>query len=442
MSYSKNLKQNNKELQEIEFLKKTLKTRDLELARLKKKYISALKKLDRLSKILAQRDLERSQIIKKREKELVELEESRRALLNILEDAQESKILAETEKDKISTIVANLYDGLLVFDKDNKLILLNPQAETLLGIKAQDILGKTFSELYLFPALKPLLETIAFEGKRISRKEFSIKPGLTLEISSIPLLRQKEGTDLGDLIILHDVTREKLVERMKTEFVSVAAHQLRTPLSVIKWTLKMILDRELGEINKDQEDFLQKIYQSNQRMISLINDLLNVARIEEGRYLFKTTPTNFEQIVQSVIESSKREIDIKKIKLKFEKPASQSRVLVDIEKITLVVQNLLDNAIKYTPEGGEVTISLRYDTKELEFSIKDTGIGIPKDQQERVFSRFFRATNAIKRETEGSGLGLFIVKNIIDAHGGRIWFDSEEGRGSTFYFTLPLEKSA
>jgi signal transduction histidine kinase len=225
---------------------------------------------------------------------------------------------------------------------------------------------------------------------------------------------------------------------MKTEFVSISAHQLRTPLSAIKWTLKMFLDGDLGKITKEQGEFLEKIYQSNERMINLINDLLNVTRIEEGRYLYNPVLADIVQICQSVIDSYKEEMEKKNLKFIFEKPKELPKVRVDVEKISLAIQNLLENAIRYNREGGEIEITLEEKEGKIKFSIKDTGIGIPKNQQHRVFIKFFRAPNALRMETEGSGLGLFITKNIIEAHGGKIWFESEEGKGTTFYFTLPV----
>jgi len=228
---------------------------------------------------------------------------------------------------------------------------------------------------------------------------------------------------------------------MKTEFVSIAAHQLRTPLSAIKWTLRMVLDGDFGPITEEQRDFMEKTYKSNERMITLINDLLNVSRIEEGRFLYKPILTDIESVVQFVIDSYKEEIEKRKIKFEFKKPEKKlPKVMLDVEKMRLAIQNLLENAIRYTQPEGRVTASLKYVKKEIEFSIKDTGIGIPKDQQERIFTKFFRGGNAIRLETKGSGLGLFIVKNIIEAHGGKIWFESKEGKGTTFYFTLPVKE--
>jgi len=368
-----------------------------------------------------------------------ELRKSTNALLNMLEDVEESRRKVEEERDKTGAIITNLTDGLLVFDEEGKLSLINPQAEDFFKVRGKEIIDKSIIELGTFPTIKPVVTLVGKEIKGIFRKEIQIKENLVLEVSTIPIMREEEK--LGTLMILHDITREKMIERMKTEFVSLSAHQLRTPLSAIKWTLRMLLDGDLGPILKEQREFIEKSYGSNERMINLINDLLDVTRIEEGRYLYKPVFANIEPIVQFVINSFKKEIEEKNLQFEFKKPEEKlPAVKVDVEKIKLAIQNLLENAIRYTRPGGEVIISLKYAKGEIELSIKDTGVGIPKDQQARVFTKFFRAANVIRMETEGSGLGLFIAKNIIEAHGGRIWFESEEGKGTTFYFTLPVGK--
>jgi PAS domain S-box-containing protein len=368
-----------------------------------------------------------------------ELRKSTNALLNMLEDVEESRRKVEEERDKTKLIITNFTDGLLVFDEAGKLSLINPQAEDFFKIKSKEVIGKSILELTEIPNLLSLVELLGKEIKGIFRKEIQIREGLNIEVSSIPIMREEE--QIGTLIVLHDITREKMIERMKTEFVSLAAHQLRTPISAIKWTLRMLLDGDLGKITEEQRDFIEKTYGSNERMINLINDLLDVTRIEEGRYLYKPVFTSIEPIVQFAINSFKKEMEGKKLKLEFKKPEKKlPEVKIDVEKIKLAIQNLLENTIRYTRLGGEVIISLKYLEGKIEFSIKDTGIGIPKDQQARVFTKFFRAANVIRMETEGSGLGLFITKNIIEAHGGRIWFESEEGKGTTFYFTLPVKK--
>jgi len=385
---------------------------------------------------------QKTQVLKTRTKEL---EESRVALMNMLGNVKEARKKAEEERDKTNTIITNFADGLLVFDPENKLSLINPRAEVFFKIKSREVIGKSVLELDSFPNLKPLiillgkpsLKTgVAREIKEMSKKELLLEKDLILEVSTISIMVGEERT--GTLVILHDVTREKIVEKLKTEFVSLSAHQLRTPLSAIKWTLQMLLDEDLGEITKEQREFIEKIYESNEKMIRLINDLLDVTRIEEGRYLYRPVLASLENEVQFVVNSYKEEIEKRKLKLEFKEPKKKlPQVMLDVEKMRLAIQNLLDNAIRYTHSGGQVTISLKGDKNKVEFRISDTGIGIPKDQQKRVFTKFFRGANAVKIETGGTGLGLYITKNIIEAHGGKISFKSEEGKGSTFYFSLP-----
>lgn len=381
-------------------------------------------------------------MVKEKTKELEQktkdLQASRRALMNILEDVDEARQRTEEEKNKTLAVITNFADGLFIFDERKTLSLVNPQAETFFRIKSEEVIGKAISELGGFPSLKSLVELIGLEIKEVFRREIQIKENLVLEVTTTPIVREKE--EIGTIVIVHDISREKMSERMKTEFVSLAAHQLRTPLSAIKWTLRMLLDGDLGEITEEQKNFIEKTYSSNERMISLINDLLNVTRIEEGRYLYKTALTDIESVIESVINYYKEEAENKKLKVELKKPKEKlPPVTVDVEKIKLAFQNIFDNAVRYNRIGGRVTVSLNCDKKEIEVIVKDTGLGIPNDQKERVFGRFFRAANVMRMETEGTGLGLFIAKNIVEAHGGKIWFESEENKGSAFHFTLPIK---
>ncbi len=369
-------------------------------------------------------------------KEFEELRGTREALLNILEDVEEARKEAEEERDKTLAIIENFPEGLLFFGGENELSSINPKARDFFNLEPENILGKDIGALRKISSLQPLMEILG-EELEVYQKELKIREGLVLEVSTIAITSAEEK--VGALVILRDVTREKIIERLKTEFVSIAAHQLRTPLSAIKWTLRMILDGDLGEIQQEQRKFLEGTYGSNERMIKLINDLLNVTRIEEGRFLYDIKSQDIIDIVKKVIDSLKQIAKRKRVKFSFKIPKKEiPQVEVDSEKISLAIQNLVDNAIHYTKSGGEVKVSLSYSKKEKQilFSVKDTGIGIPKEQQRRVFTRFFRAANAIRAETEGTGLGLFIAKNIVEAHGGKIWFESVENKGTTFYFTL------
>jgi signal transduction histidine kinase len=318
--------------------------------------------------------------------------------------------------------------------------LINPTAEDLLDVKAIEVIGDHLLKKTSFSKFEKVLNLLRKEDeKNISREELKLEENLIIEVSTVKV--QRGDKRIGTLVTLHDITREKLVERLKTEFVSLSAHQLRTPLSAIKWTLKMILDGDMGEINEEQKDLLRKTYNSNERMISLINDLLNVTRIEEGRYIYKKKLVDLSSLVKEIVKNYKEESKRRGLSFKFKAPKGKiPEIKMDPDKIKLVITNLIDNAIRYTSEKGKVIVSLEKKKNNLEFSVEDSGIGIPEDQQERLFSKFFRASNAVRTETEGSGLGLFICKNIIDAHNGEVWFESEQGKGSKFYFSLPIKE--
>ena len=369
-----------------------------------------------------------------------ESEQSRVALMNMLEDMEDLRRRAEEEKEKTLTIITNFADGLLFFDSSDDLALANPQIEVCFAVTKEDILsviGKKISELEKVAGFKPLVELVGGSLKKISRKELFLSEKLVLEVSSLEV-SSRHGK-IGTLVTIHDITREKTVERMKTEFVSIAAHQLRTPISAIKWTLRMILDGDLGPINEEQRDFLDKTYKSNERMINLINDLLNATRIEEGRHLYNLILVNLEDIISALAATYSELFKQKNLTLELEKPKMiLPQVKIDVEKMRLVISNLIENAIKYTPIGGKIYISVGCDAANIRVSVRDTGMGILKDQESRIFTKYFRGSNAIRMETEGTGLGLFIAKNIVETHGGKIEFISQEGKGTTFTFFVPV----
>lgn len=368
-----------------------------------------------------------------------ESENSRVALMNMLEDMEDLRRRAEEEKEKTLAIITNLADGLMFFDARDHLALINPRMEKFFDIsraESKSMIGKNVAGCFRASELKNLADLMVGGLKNISRKELFLDEKNVFEISVSEVLGH--AGKIGTILLAHDISREKMVEKMKTEFVSIAAHQLRTPISAIKWTLRMILDGDLGPINEEQKEFLDKTYKSNERMINLINDLLNVTRIEEGRHLYNLAVLDMEETIIGLMANYEDIARQKKIKLNFEKIAPIiPPVKVDIEKIKLAVSNLIENALKYTPAGGNVFVNLGEDGGMVFLEVKDTGIGIPADQQHRIFTKYFRSANAIKTETEGTGLGLFIAKNIVETHGGSISFVSEKDKGTAFSFTLP-----
>ncbi len=345
------------------------------------------------------------------------------------------------EEGKVRAMIDSLVDGLLIFDKEMRISLINPAAERILQVKKKDILGEKIDQMAKYPAVDKLYTALGESVEQIGRKYELVFEGIKKRFFHIVITPVEIAQEtVGMMVALHDITRSKEIERMKSEFVSVAAHQLRTPLSAVKWVIKSILDGDTGEVSPEQAELLEKGYKSNERMITLVNALLNIARIEEGRVVSDFTITSIERIIEGAVSSLDKLARDKKTRIIFQRPkTSLPKIKADIEKISLAVQSILDNAIRYNLVGGEVVVSAeKYDSKNIKVAVKDSGIGIPKSQQERIFSKFFRGDNAVKAETEGSGLGLFISKNIIESHGGKIWFESRTGEGTTFQFILPI----
>ena len=412
------------------------------LSKEKELRLEELVKLDITTKKLIRRELELTTTNKVLDKNIEDLEYSKKSL-------EEAKRKAEEERNKTMAIISNFSDPIIAFDKEGKLHLFNTAAQELLnltitGFEKTLITRDELSLNKLMPIMKcdmkvrkietdpeDLLNeeaTVLYKGKEITYK---VK---TVEIVG------KSGEYLGIMKIFFNLTREKIIDKLKSDFISIAAHQLRTPLSAIKWTLHMILEGDAGPINEEQKDLLSKGFESNERMINLVNDLLNVSRIEEGRFGYKFEEGNLQEVINAVVENMEKFIAKKHLKFMLKKAEGLPAVVFDKSKMTLVIQNLVENAIKYTPENGTVSIVIgKMNRSALVVRVQDTGVGIPKQDMGKLFSKFFRASNVMRMETDGTGLGLFIVKNIVEEHGGRVIVKSEEGRGTEFAFTLPLK---
>jgi signal transduction histidine kinase len=232
----------------------------------------------------------------------------------------------------------------------------------------------------------------------------------------------------------------RALDEAKDEFVSMASHQLRTPLTSIKGYLSMVLEGDAGDISETQKKMLGQAFFSSQRMVYLISDLLNVSRLKTGKFVIETKPVYLPDIVESELEQLHEGASAKDLKLTFTKPKTFATMTLDEMKLRQVIMNFTDNAIYYTPSGGKITVELKETSKSVEFTVKDSGIGVPKDQQHKLFTKFYRADNARKARPDGTGLGLFMAKKVIIAQGGSMIFSSKEGKGSTFGFSFPKEK--
>ncbi len=240
------------------------------------------------------------------------------------------------------------------------------------------------------------------------------------------------------VIITRSFERLAEASRMKSEFVNIVSHQLRSPLSNLKWTIELLMSGRLGKIEEDQIEYFRILKENSERMEELVSDLLIVSRIETATLPLKKEETSLENLINKLISEFQPFAKASNVEIEFKGQKDLPKILTDPFQIRLVIENLLDNATKYVKDSGKVKILLEERAKNLYFEIKDNGVGIPKEDQKYIFQKFFRSENILRYQTQGSGLGLYISKAIIEKSGGKIGFKSREGIGSTFWFTLSL----
>ena len=349
-------------------------------------------------------------------------------------------------------ILTSIGDGLVVVDKEGRINYVNKSFEEMLGWKASEIIGKSMVEVVpredmrgIGVLFKERILTQVLAGQKFVvdltnsfyyiRKDKSRFPASSIVA---PVVLNKKI--VGAVEVFRDITKEKEIDKAKTEFVSLASHQLRTPLSTVNWYSEMLLTGDIGDVTTEQKGYLEEIYNGNQRMVELVNTLLDVSRIELGTFFAESKPTDVVKLAQGAISEQKPQIGEKKIKISASFASGLPLVHTDPKLLRMVVQNLLSNAVKYTPDAGTIAVSLSlYTKKSVILKIADSGYGIPKNQQDKIFTKLFRADNVIGKDTEGTGLGLYIAKSIIEQSGGKLWFESVENKGTTFYATLPLK---
>jgi len=362
-------------------------------------------------------------------------------------EVEESKIRTEQERAKAEAILHSIGDGVFAVDLNYKVILMNSVAEQLSGFSFGEALGKYYRDIFHFVQEKtpdspyPLLaEEVIHTGivKKLANHTILVKKDQTkLPISdSAAPIKDNKGNIFGCIVVIRDASREREVEHSKDEFISIAAHQLRTPLGSMRWIIEMLLT--YSETPQKVRDKIELINKSNKRLIILVNDLLNVSRINQGKVQNEPQLTDICKVIKAAVLEIDAEAQKKKVAIDLRLDNAIPKIMIDPRRFRDVIQNILSNAVEYNAVNGKATIVAMLVANYIRISVADEGIGIPKGDQQRVFSKFYRAANAAKSDTAGSGLGLFLVKSYVEEWGGSVRFQSVEGKGSTFYLELPV----
>lgn len=378
------------------------------------------------------------------------------AMLNILEDARELEKKLKQERDLTKAVISSMAEGLLVAGRDGKVILMNQAASILLRVAPEDAIGKNINgvfrlfqnnqEDYNLPIdnliKEPNIININLEDNFYCKG--GIENSFPVAVIMASLMKTSyQGENISGVVVLfRNIAKEKSLDEAKSGFISIASHQLRTPLTSIRWFSEMLLDGDAGEITDEQKHFVERIYQGTDRMINLVNLLLQIARVEAGRVKIDPVPIDLKLLTEGVMMTLRTQLEEKKQKIEIAvTPSELPKIPIDEDVAWQIVQNLLTNAIRYSHEQGVIDVKIVCDDKkgEVLYAVADHGIGIPKEEQGRIFEKFYRADNALKHAPEGSGLGLNLVKKLVEDWEGRIWFESEEGKGTTFFFTISLK---
>ena len=381
------------------------------------------------------------------------LAEVAKQLAATAKDKEETRIKLEKTvaiikelSDRNEAILSSIGEAALACDKKGQILLFNKMAEEITGISKKEAIGTHLSKIVNFINEKTGKPTVDFIFEAINQKKRTTmesgtllfrRDGVKIPVadSAAPIFDSK-GDVTGCIVVFRDVSKERSIDRAKTELVSLSSHQLRSPLTAIGWYLELLQSKSNGTLTAKQLKLTKEIKDAYDRMTTLINSLLNVSRIDMGTFAVEPKPAKIIPILKETLELFKHQIIEKKLTLKENYSGNLDDFLVDSRIIEIIFQNLISNAVKYTPVHGSIDINVKND-KTLLISVKDTGIGIPKSQQSKIFSKLFRADNASNVDPGGTGLGLYIVYATVRASGGKVWFESKEGKGTTFYVSYP-----
>lgn len=343
---------------------------------------------------------------------------------------------AEGGRRRLAAILTSTSDAVLVTDRDDRILLVNPAAERAFGIAANAVVGTKVGEAGLAPALARIFEQPWSAGESLT-EEVPLPNGRTL-YASVSTILSANGERIGRVAVMRDVTSFKELDELKSEFVATVSHDLRAPLTFMRGYATML--PLVGTLTEKQREYVEKILHGVSQMTELIDDLLDLGRIEAGVGL-ERRPCHLGMILVEAVDALRAQAAAKGLNLQLQPPEGVAMVSGDAALLRQVVTNLVDNAIKYTPGGGSVTVGLSVRDEQAIIRVADTGIGIAPDDQVRLFEKFFRVRRRDMQDVPGTGLGLAIVKSIVERHGGRVWVESELNKGSTFYVSLPLDRT-
>lgn len=409
------------------------------------KKTKALQQANReIDKVLAEKIQEVSALRRRSEARSEDIERAKRALLNVLEDIQADKhaLIEITEKFQLATRAARI--GILSLDLEQQRIALDEVTASLYGFGAEEF-SMTFAQWSqsVFEEDRPAV-LLAMDTALKSDQIFDETFRVILPNGDIRYLRgyaqvkrDESGKALSMIGVNFDVSAEKAADRLKTEFISLASHQLRTPLTGMKWATELLL-KDQGNFTEKQTQYVRQIYKSEERMVGLVNGLLNTSRLDAGVLMIEPVPTDICAFITGMAGDIALVAEKGNIHFVLQLPAKPIIAPIDKDIFGIILENLVSNALKYTLAQGTVTVKASSDAESIRIQVADTGVGIPRAQQGRIFEKFFRADNAKAMPVEGTGLGLYMTHSMVEQAGGTILLDSQEGRGSTFTVTFPL----
>ncbi len=343
------------------------------------------------------------------------------------------------EKTRMESMVKSIPEGVIMLDQKDEVVVFNPQARMMLGFGLNiSVTSKVLNEKLRLFGLDKMFKESHREMRSIVREINIVQKNKSVVFrSSISPVKDIEGKIIGIVAILRDITREKEMDRMKTEFISIVSHELRTPLTTMKEFTAIIADEIPGKLTEGQREYVNIIQGNIDRLARLIGNLLNISKIESGTTELKKELVDVVKIVESVVLTLRPGINEKKINLRIVPYSPQIAIYADSDSVFQIFTNLINNAIKFTPDSGEIIVKMVDKHKEVEFIVKDTGIGIASESIDKVFDRFQQFGRTTGSGEKGTGLGLAITKELIKEHQGKIWVKSELEEGTKFYFLLP-----